>query len=233
MAGAAWATAVKACCIALQPARDYLPSMVFEYVITAFVTLLIIVDPVGLAPIFVGVTHGLPATARRAVAWRACAIAAAVLVGTALIGDVLLRKLGISLPAFQISGGLLLFWIAAEMVYGRRSERDNETTTQAVEEHIRHMAAFPLAIPLMAGPGAIAATVLLAGLARDAGMLAALVGVILAVVALTMIGFLFASPIRRVLGITGNIVLSKLLGLILAALAVQYVIDGVRAVLKG
>jgi multiple antibiotic resistance protein len=207
--------------------------MVLEYAVSAFVTLAIVVDPIGLAPIFVGITSGLPASARRSVAWRACVIAAAILVGAAAIGDVLLKKLAISLPAFQISGGLLLFWIAAEMVYGRRSERDTRTTEQAVEEHVRHLAAFPLAIPLMAGPGAIAATVLLAGLARDAATWAALIGVILAVIALTFVGFLFANPIKRALGITGNIVLSKLLGLILAALAVQYVIDGVRAVLKG
>src|SRR5262245_49315057 len=100
--------------------------MVLEYVISAFVTLAIVVDPVGLAPIFVGITEGLPASARRAVGYRACAIAAGVLVGTALIGDALLRRLGISLSAFQISGGLLLFWIAAEMVYGARSERDSK-----------------------------------------------------------------------------------------------------------
>ena len=203
--------------------------MVLEYVISAFVTLAIVVDPVGLAPIFVGVTEGLPAPARRAVGLRACAIAVSVLVGAALVGAPLLKWLGISLPAFHISGGLLLFWIAAEMVYGRRSERDTRVTEQAAEEHVRHLAAFPLAIPLMAGPGAIAATVLLAGLARDPGMLASLIGVIFAVILLALVGFQFATPIKRALGITGNIVLSKLLGLILAALAVQYVIDGVRA----
>jgi multiple antibiotic resistance protein len=207
--------------------------MSLDSVISTFVTLLIVIDPIGLAPIFVGVTEGLPAPARRSVALRACAIAAGVLIGAALAGGALLKWLGISLPAFHISGGLLLFWIAAEMVYGRRSERDNRTTERAVEEHVRHLAAFPLAIPLMAGPGAIAATVLLAGLARDPVTLAALIGVIVAVIVLTLIGFLFATPIKRALGITGNIVLSKVLGLILAALAVQYVIDGVRAVLRG
>ena len=206
--------------------------MVLDYAISAFVTLLIVVDPVGLAPIFVGVTEGLPRAARRSVGLRACAIAFGILIGAALIGDVLLRRLGISLPAFQISGGLLLFWIAAEMVYGTRRERNPKETEQAVEEHIRHLAAFPLAIPLMAGPGAIAATVLLAGTARDTAMWGALLGVILAVCLLTLAGFLFASQIKRALGITGNIVLSKILGLILAALAAQYVIDGVRTVMR-
>jgi len=207
--------------------------MVPDYVISAFVTLAIVVDPIGLAPIFVGITEGLSAEARRSVGLRASIIAACIMIGAALIGDALLRRLGISISAFQISGGLLLFWIAAEMVYGARSERDTRSTTQAAEEHLRHMAAFPLAIPLMAGPGAIAACVLLAGLARDPMMLASLIGVILAVCLLTLLGFQFATPIKRALGITGNIVLSKLLGLILAALAVQYVIDGVRSVLKG
>jgi multiple antibiotic resistance protein len=207
--------------------------MVPDYVISAFVTLAIVIDPVGLAPVFIGVTEGLPPNARRSVGRRASLIAAGVLVGAALIGDMLLRRLNISLPAFQIAGGLLLFWIAAEMVYGRRSERDSQATERAVEEHIRHLAAFPLAIPLMAGPGAIAATVLLAGQARDPMMLASLVGVIILVCAITLLGFTFASAIKRALGITGNIVLSKILGLILAALAAQYVIDGVRAVVKG
>ncbi len=109
---------------------------------------------------------------------RASLITACLLSGAALVGDPLLRWLGITLPAFQIAGGLLLFWIAAEMVYGTRSERESRAAEQAVEEHIRNIAAFPLAIPLLAGPGAIAATVLLAGHARDAMTFVALLGVI-------------------------------------------------------
>jgi len=204
-----------------------------DFIISAFVTLLVVVDPVGLAPAFVGITYGLDAQARRSVALRASLIAGGILIGTALIGDPVLRWLGISLPAFQIAGGLLLFWIAAEMVYGTRSERETRAAEQAVEERIRNIAAFPLAIPLMAGPGAIAAIVLLAGQARDALTLAALLGVIVAVCALTLLVFCFAGAIKRALGVTGNIVSSRLLGVILAALAVQYVIDGVRAALRG
>src|SRR3954451_16346508 len=195
-----------------------------DYVISAFVTLAIVVDPVGLAPIFLGITEELPRPARRSVGVRACVIAGGILIGTALIGDSLLRRLAISLPAFEIAGGLLLFWIAAEMVYGTRSQRESEAAEQAVEEHIRHLAAFPLAIPLMAGPGAIAATLLLATSARDAMTMMALLGVIVAVCATTLIGFEFAGVLRRVLGITGKIVLSRVLGVILPALAVQYVI---------
>ncbi len=203
-----------------------------EFLLSAFVTLIVVVDPIGLAPIFAGVTEGLPPAARRSVGMRACLIAFGILIGTALIGDDLLRRLGITLPAFQIAGGLLLFWIAAEMVYGTRSQRESKAAEQAIEEHVRNIAAFPLAIPLMSGPGAIAATVLLAGQVRDPVMLMALMSVIAVVCGLTFATFLFARHITRVLGITGNIVMSRLLGVILAALAVQYVIDGVRAAVR-
>ncbi|MCX7308834.1 MAG: MarC family protein [Afipia sp.] len=206
--------------------------MNIDYILSAFVTLLVVIDPVGLAAIFIGLTEGISADRRRSVGWRACLIAGAILIGTALIGDTLLRRLGITLPAFHIAGGLLLFWIAAEMVYGTRNEHDSRTAEKVADEHVRNIAAFPLAIPMMAGPGAIAATVLLSGLARDSATLAVLVGIIVAVCALTMLAFLFAGRIKNVLGATGNIVLSRLLGVVLAGLAVQYVIDGVRAVIK-
>lgn len=203
-----------------------------DFILSAFVTLLFVVDPVGLAPAFIGVTNGLDAQARRSVAVRASLIAAGILIGTALIGDPVLRWLGITLPAFQIAGGLLLFWIAADMVYGTRSERETRTAEQAVEEQIRNIAAFPLAIPLTAGPGAIAATVLLVGQVRAPMEFAALLAVIVAVCALTLLAFCFAGAIKKGLGVTGNIVASRLLGVILAALAVQYVIDGARTALK-
>ena len=206
--------------------------MAFDTLISAFVTLLVVVDPVGLVPTFLAVTEGLPARARRRVALRACLIAAAVLAGAALGGDWLFKTLGISLPAFRIAGGLLLFSIASEMVFGVRIARQSKTAEQAVEEHLHDIAAFPLAVPLMAGPGAITATVLLAGRADGHPVaLALLIGVILAVLAICYGVFLAATRIERALGITGNIVLSRLLGVILAALAVQYVIDGIRAVL--
>jgi multiple antibiotic resistance protein len=213
-------------------ATDYLRCMPLDFIISAFVTLAVVVDPIGLAPIFIGVTDGLSAAERRSVGYRACVIASAILIGAALFGDLLLRRLSITLPAFQIAGGLLLFWIAADMVLGTRGKRESETAEQAIEDHIRNIAAFPLGIPLMAGPGAIAATVLLAGRAGDWMMLGALIGIIAAICALTMLVFLFAGRIKGALGITGNIVLSRLLGVILAALAAQYVIDGVRAVIK-
>src|ERR1700687_3259314 len=137
--------------------------MPLVFLVSALVTLIVVVDPLGLVPAFIGITHGLPKRARRSVALRACLIAAAILAGTALAGDWLLRTLSITLPAFRIAGGLLLFSIASEMVFGVRIERQSREAEQALEEHVRNIAASPLAIPLMAGPGAIAATVLLAG----------------------------------------------------------------------
>jgi multiple antibiotic resistance protein len=208
--------------------------MPLEYLISAAVTLIVVVDPVGLAPSFAALTAGLPAAAQRQVAVRAAIIAGMILAGTALIGDWLLRQLGISLPAFRIAGGLLLFSIASEMVFGVRIERQYKTAEQALEEHVRNIAGFPLAIPLMAGPGALAATVLLSGQAAFRPLyLAILLLVIVAAAAICLLVFLLASRIERALGTTGNVLLSRLQGVLLAALAVQYVIDGLRAVLAG
>jgi multiple antibiotic resistance protein len=206
--------------------------MPLDYLISAMVTLFVVVDPIGLVPTFLGVTEGLSAAHRRSVAVRATLIAGAVLIGVAIVGDWLLIKLGITLPAFRIAGGLLLFFIAAEMVFGVRIERQTKAAEQALEEHMRNIAAFPLALPLMAGPGAITATVLLAGQANGRPLLlAGLIGIIVVVACACLGVFLLAGRIGRLIGITGNVVLSRLLGVILAALAVQYVIDGVRAVL--
>ncbi len=206
--------------------------MPFDYLISALVTLAVVVDPVGLVPTFLAVTQGLSQQVRRRIAVRASIIAAAILAGTALVGDWLLHQLGITLPAFRIAGGLLLFAVASEMVFGVRIERQSKQAEDALEEHVRNVAAFPLAIPLMAGPGAITATLLLAGQAGGKVIpLAVLIAVVAMVCALCLGVFLLANRVDRLLGITGNVVSSRLLGVLLAALAVQYVIDGVRVVL--
>ena len=206
--------------------------MQFDFLISAFVTLVIVLDPIGLAPTFIAITHGMPRGARRQVALRASVIAAGILAGTALIGDRLLSTVGISLPAFRIAGGLLLFSIASEMVFGTRIQRQSAAAEQALEERVRNIAAFPLAIPLMAGPGAITATVLLSGRATgQPALLAQLIGVAVLAVGLCLCVFLAASRVEKLLGITGNVVLSRLLGVLLAALAVQFVVDGVRTLL--
>jgi multiple antibiotic resistance protein len=208
--------------------------MPLDYLVSALVTLFVVVDPVGLAPIFLAVTHDLPTRARRRIAVRSSIIAGVILAGTALFGNWLLGTLGITLPAFRIAGGLLLFAVASEMVFGVRIQRESKQAENAVEERVRNVAAFPLAIPLMAGPGAITATLLLAGQAGSRPLLLAiLLGVVVVVTAACLAVFLLADRVDRLLGITGNVVLSRLLGVVLAALAVQFVIDGVRAVLAG
>ena len=209
--------------------------MPVDTLVSALVALLVVVDPIGLAPIFLALTEGMTNAARRRVAVRAGLIALCVLAGFALAGRWLLAQLGITLPAFRIAGGLLLFAIAFEMVYGRRSDRQSRTAEQAAhEDHAKHIAAFPLAIPLLAGPGAITATLLLTGqTGGNPALLAALLVVIAIVIGIVLIVFCLAVPIARVIGTTGNLVLSRLLGIILAALAVQFVIDGLRAALAG
>lgn len=208
--------------------------MLLDYVSAALVTLLVTLDPPALAPIFVSLTRGMNTQERRRVALRASLIAFGILAFFGLGGEVLLRLLGVGLPAFRISGGLLLFWIAFEMVFERRNERKQHTADVAItEDHIRNVAAFPLAIPLMAGPGAITAVILLAGRADgNFGMLAILLALIALGVASCFVVFLMADRVSRWLGITGNVVLSRLLGVILAGLAVQFIIDGVEALAR-
>jgi multiple antibiotic resistance protein len=202
-----------------------------EFFISALVTLLVVVDPLGLVPIFTSLTARLPAPARRRVAMRASLIAFLILGGAALIGDWLLRQLAIGLPAFRIAGGLLLFSIASEMVFGVRIVREAQTAEAAVDEQVHNIAAFPLAIPLMAGPGAITAVILLAGRGYgDPVRLGGLLAVIAIAMLACLIAFLLGTRVSKLLGVTGNVVLERLLGVILAALAVQFVIDGVRAV---
>lgn len=206
--------------------------MLLDYLVSALVTLVVVVDPVGLVPVFIALIEGLPKRARRQVAVRASFIAVVILAGSALGGGWLLKTLGIGLPAFRIAGGLLLFSIASEMVFGVRTERQARAAEAAVEEHVRNIAAFPLAIPLMAGPGAITAVVLLAGRAENnLAMIGGLLAVIALVIAACLCVFLLAPRIARLLGVTANVVLSRLLGVLLAALAVQFVIDGVRAII--
>ena len=208
--------------------------MLFDFVSAALVTLLVTLDPPALAPMFISLTRGMNAEERRRVAIRASLIAFSILAFFGLGGEVLLRLLGVGIPAFRISGGLLLFWIAFEMVFERRNERKQHTADIAItEDHIRNVAAFPLAIPLMAGPGAITAVILLAGRADgNIGYLAALLILIALGILSCLVVFSAADRVSRWLGVTGNVVLTRLLGVILAGLAVQFIIDGVLALLR-
>jgi multiple antibiotic resistance protein len=208
--------------------------MIIDYVASALVTLLVTLDPPALAPIFISLTRGMTGAERRQVAVRASLIAFGILAFFGLGGEVLLRLLGVGLPAFRISGGLLLFWIAFEMVFERRTERKQQTADVAItQDHIRNVAAFPLAIPLMAGPGAITAVILLAGRAEGSiPYLVLLIAFIALGVVACLLVFFTAERLSALLGITGNIVLTRLLGVILAGLAVQFIIDGVQAVVR-
>ena len=201
-----------------------------DYLLHALVTLFVTVDPVGLAPMFMVLTAGFGPVARRQTAVRATVTAAVVLIAFAVIGEPLIGFLGISLAAFRIAGGLLLFVIAFEMVFERRIERKAVTAERAGSfEDTRHVAIFPLAIPLTSGPGAISATILLSAQAGGIVGLMVLIAAILAMIAACLAVFLLAGRIERVLGETGRLVVSRLLGVILAALAVQFVADGVLA----
>lgn len=203
--------------------------MPVDYITSALATLLVVADPIFLSALFLGLTGGMAPAQRREVALRASIIAFVILLAAGLGGAQLLALLGISLSAFRIAGGLLLLSAAAEMVFDRRSQRLQATAEKAVSvDHVRNIAAFPLAIPLMAGPGAITAMILLAGRADGRiDHLVALYGVAALVMAACCLCFLMAERISRLLGITGRAVVSRLLGIILAALAVQFVIDGV------
>ncbi|MAZ15307.1 MAG: MarC family transcriptional regulator [Ahrensia sp.] len=201
-----------------------------DLLINAIVTLFVTIDPPGLAPLFLAVTAGMNRAERGQVALRASVIAFTVFVLFALAGTVILKLFGITLPAFRVAGGLLLFWIAFEMVFERRQERHENTAKRAItQDDIHGVSVFPLAIPLMAGPGAISAVILLSGDFSSALDRTALIGIVLAIVALTYGIFLLAERVEGLLGATGRTVLTRLLGVILSALAVQFVSDGIKA----
>ena len=202
----------------------------FENIFNAFVTILVTIDPPGLAPIFLAVTRGMTRHERRQVSIRASVIGFGVLALFAIAGAAILSVFGITLPAFRVAGGFLLFFIAFEMVFEKRQDRKEKISDVAItRDHIHNIAAFPLAIPLIAGPGAISATVLLSGSFQGWAAQAALVGIILACLVLTYLVFLLAERIDSLLGQTGRSILTRLLGVILAALAVQFVADGIKA----
>lgn len=205
-----------------------------ELLATAFITFFVVIDPIGTAPIFAGLSaHAPPGRERRNMAIRGVAIAALVLVFFALAGEWLLRALGIGLPAFRIAGGLLLMLLAVEMVMARHSGLSSTTPDEAKEAaRSGDVAVFPLAIPLIAGPGALTSILLLMGSAEgDMALQAGVVAMMLLVLGLTLASLLLTSQIMRILGVTGTNVVTRVFGIITAALAVQFIVDGVLAVL--
>ncbi len=204
----------------------------YDSIFNAFVTILVTIDPPGLAPLFLALTRGMNREQRAQVSIRASVIGFAIMALFALAGAAILGVFGITLPAFRVAGGLLLFYIAFEMVFERRQDRKEKSADAAItKDQIHNIAAFPLAIPLIAGPGAISATVLLSGSFDGWIAQATLVAIILVCLVLTYLVFVLAERIDRFLGHTGRSILTRLLGVILAALAVQFVADGVKALM--
>ncbi|WP_370931187.1 MarC family protein [Bartonella sp. DGB1] len=201
----------------------------FDAISSLFVTLLVVIDPPALAPILLGLTPDMSNAQRKQTAFFACSIAFYILIISALLGSKILMILGISFPAFRIAGGLLLFWIAFEMVFSKRTERRQETAVTAItKDHIKNIAAFPLAVPLIAGPGAISTSILMAE--QSSGIIGGIIIIFLIfiVVAASYTCMLLAGSIHKVLGETGGILLSRLLGVLLVALSIQLIGDGIQ-----
>lgn len=204
----------------------------FESAFNAFITILVTIDPPGLAPLFLAVTAGMDRSQRTQVGLRASIIGFGILAMFALAGTVILDAFGITLPAFRTAGGLLLFIIAFEMIFERRQERHEKSAERAItRDMIRNIAAFPLAIPLIAGPGAISATVLLSASYPSAMGQALIVLILVLCLSVTALVLILADRVDRFLGETGRSILTRLLGVLLAALAVQFVADGIRALI--
>lgn len=193
-------------------------------------TLVVVVDPIGLAPIFVALTRGVPERRRRVQMMRGVALGAGILFVFAFVGDALLEALGIGLPAFRIAGGALLFLVAVDIIFGRPSNVRPDPEEQP--DPRENIAVFPLAIPLIAGPGALATVLLYTG-GAGAGETVAFLGVLALVLILTLFSLLLAPRIMGIFGATGSDVFSRVLGVLLAALAVQFVLDGIIASLPG
>ncbi len=200
-----------------------------ELFLSAFITLFVVIDPPGCAPIYAGLTKNATAAQQRSMAIRACFIAALILVGFALFGQQLLGALHIELDSFRIAGGLMLFFIAFDMVFEKRTQRREERAEKvAATPEVEDVSVFPMAMPMLAGPGAIAAIMLLQNEAEGTEGTLVVLGALGAVLLITMIALIAAGPLIRLLGDRVEAVITRLLGVLLAALAAQYVIDGLK-----
>ena len=199
-----------------------------ELFVAALATFLVVIDPPGCAPIFAALTGDATPVHRRAMAIRSVLIASAILLFFGLLGEDLLRALGISLSAFRIAGGIMLFLIAIDMVFEKRTERRENRAQEVNASEVEDVSVFPMAIPMIAGPGSIASVMLL--MARSEGLYGSLVvlGALLATLALTLAALLAAGPLMRLMGHRMEAMITRILGVILAALAAQFVIDGIE-----
>ena len=199
-----------------------------ELFFSALITFFVVIDPPGCAPIYAGLTAGASDVHRRSMAIRAVIVAAVILLVFALVGEDLLRGLGISLASFRIAGGIMLFLIALDMVFEKRTERREDRAAKVKASEVEDVSIFPMAMPMIAGPGSIASVMLLMarndGLERTLVVLAALATILL----LTLVALLAAGPLMRLLGARIEAVITRLLGVLLAALAVQFVMDGLQ-----
>ena len=205
-----------------------------ELFTTAFITLVVIIDPPGCAPIFASLTSGTDAAHRRRMAIRSALVAWCILVFFALLGEPLLATLGISLSAFRLAGGIMLFMIALDMVFERRTERREERAREIEgTPEAEDISVFPMAIPMIAGPGSIATVMLLTARADGITEGAIVLGAMTLVLVLTLLALLAAGPLMKLIGVKLEAMITRILGVILAALAVQFVLDGLERSLPG
>jgi multiple antibiotic resistance protein len=205
-----------------------------ELFLSAFITLFVVIDPPGCAPIYAGLTKGATPAQSRIMAIRACLIAGVILVIFALFGEDLLGALHIELDSFRIAGGLMLFLIALDMVFEKRTERREQRAEKVAAQsgpgpEVEDVSVFPMAMPMLAGPGAIASMMLLTAKAQGWENTAVVLAALAAVLVLTMLALIAASPLMKLFGARVEAVITRLLGVLLAALAAQYVIDGLKA----
>ena len=205
-----------------------------ELFTSAFITFLVIIDPPGCAPIFASLTAGTDAAHRRRMAVRSCLVAWCILLFFALLGEPLLSHMGISLSAFRLAGGIMLFIIALEMVFEKRTERREERAEEILgTPEADDISVFPMAIPMIAGPGSIASIMLLNARADGLSESLVVLGAMSLVMVLTMISLLAAGPLMRFVGVKVEAMITRILGVILAALATQFVLDGLERSLPG
>ena len=201
----------------------------WELFVSAFVTLFVVIDPPGCAPIYAGLAAEAPARQQRWMAIKATLVATLILLGFALFGEDLLHALHIELDSFRIAGGIMLFFIAVDMVFEKRTERREQRAEKVRHTEVDDVSVFPMAMPMIAGPGSIATVMLLTSRAQGNEQTMVVLGALACVMVLILAALLAAGPLMRLVGQQAEAVVTRLLGVLLAALAAQYVIDGIKA----
>jgi multiple antibiotic resistance protein len=207
-------------------------SISIDQVVKFFIVFFVVVEPLSIAPVFVSLTSGATPEYQRRMACKAVSISALILLLFSLIGTPFLAAMGISIQAFRIFGGLLLFLIALEMVFARESGTRTSSDEQAESRRRSDVSVFPLAFPLISGPGALVTILLWFGplpITAHPLQFAAMALCVALVLLITLVVMLVAVPLMRTMGVTGTNVANRLFGVVLGALAVQFVLDGIRA----